>query len=136
MEPLTRTECLRLLASITVGRVVFTECAMPAAYPVNFLALEDGIVFRTRSGGILDRAVRNSVVGFEADAYDDQLRAVGWSVLVVGPAVEVTDVDARNLLDLSGPWPWASGDRDLLLKIGYGRVTGRRVGDLWQAAPA
>jgi hypothetical protein len=105
IEPLTRPECLGLLATIPVGRVVFTECAMPAACPVNFIALEDGIVFRTHSGGILDQAVRNSVVGFEADAYDARLRAVGWGVLVVGPAVEVTDVDARKLLDLSGPGP-------------------------------
>jgi hypothetical protein len=110
--------------------VVFTEAAMPAAYPVNFVALADGIVFRTRAGGGLDSAVRGTVVGFEADAYDEELRT-GWSVLVVGPAEEVADPDVHGLFPRGEPW--AGGDRDRLVRIRYGRVTGRRVGDVLPA---
>lgn len=31
-----RAECLSLLRTVPVGRIVFTECALPAIQPVNF----------------------------------------------------------------------------------------------------
>lgn len=125
-EPLSVEECLRLLATVPVGRVVFTQHALPAAYPVNFTTLPDGVAFRTRAGGGLDLAVRGSVVGFQADAYDPDRRS-GWSVLVVGHAEEVTDPEVvRSVEHAAGP-SWAGGRRERLLKVRHERVTGRRV---------
>ncbi len=124
--PLSTEECVRLLGTVPVGRVVFTEHALPAARPVNFTALADGIAFRTRAGGTLDLAVRGSVVGFQADAYDPQ-QHTGWSVLVVGHAEEVTDPETRRAV-AHAVRPWAGGQRDRMLKVRFDRVTGRRVG--------
>ncbi|MGQ0483589.1 MAG: pyridoxamine 5'-phosphate oxidase family protein [Pseudonocardia sp.] len=127
LEPLELGECLRLLGTAPVGRVVFTQDALPAAQPVNFTPTADGIVFRTRAGGGLDLAVCGAVVGFEADAYDAELGG-GWSVLVVGRAEEVTDPVERRELETAVPPPWAGGRRERLLRVPYDRVTGRRAG--------
>jgi hypothetical protein len=127
LEVLTVGECLRLLAQEPVGRVVFTDAALPAALPVNFVLVEDGVVFRTQAGGALDRAVRGAVVAFEADSYDARQRT-GWTVLVVGRAEEVTDPSLRRAVDDRGLRPWATGHRGRMIKIRSDRVTGRRVG--------
>jgi len=124
--PLSTDECLRLLSTVPVGRVVFTEHALPAAQPVNFTALPDGVAFRTRAGGTLDLAVRGSVVGFQADAYDPE-RCAGWSVLVIGHAEEVSDPEARRAVHHTVQ-PWAGGQRERILKVRFERITGRQVG--------
>ena len=42
LEILDREDCLGLLASVPLGRVVFTDRALPAIQPVNFVL--DGLV--------------------------------------------------------------------------------------------
>ncbi|MEU6806599.1 pyridoxamine 5'-phosphate oxidase family protein, partial [Streptomyces neyagawaensis] len=45
---LDRQECLRLLAKVPVGRVVYTRRALPAVLPVNFaLDSDDAVVHST-----------------------------------------------------------------------------------------
>ena len=124
--PLTldRAECDRLLATGTVGRVAFTDSALPQIIPVNFAMDGHSIVFRTTATGQLAAACRDAVVAFEVDDVDDQLQT-GWSVLVVGDATAITDeseiVRARQL-----PFaPWAGGERDHYVRITPGIVTGR-----------
>lgn len=87
---LTRADCLRLIGASAVGRVVFTEAAMPAVQPVGFVLDGEDAVFRVLDGGPLDAATRGVVVGFQVDSIDSDTRA-GWSVLGVGRAYEVTD---------------------------------------------
>ena len=36
LEELSRAECLRLLATATIGRISYTRQALPAMEPVNF----------------------------------------------------------------------------------------------------
>ena len=64
-----REECLALLAEGVVGRMVYTEGAMPAAHPVTYCLDGDEVVFRTGDGSKLAAAARHHVVGFEIDAY-------------------------------------------------------------------
>jgi uncharacterized protein len=62
LEELSRAECLRLLATVPIGRLSYTRQALPAVEPVNF-ALDDGaIVIRTDTGGKLAAASRGAVV--------------------------------------------------------------------------
>jgi len=74
-EALDRGECLRLLGSVSIGRIIFTEHALPAAEPVNFALLGDAVVFRTAAGSRLAAAARNAVVAFEADEFHPATRA-------------------------------------------------------------
>src|SRR5207248_182284 len=91
-EALDRGECLRLLGSVSIGRIIFTEHALPAAEPVNFALLGDAVVFRTAAGSRLAAAARNAVVAFEADEFHPATNT-GWSVLVVGGRMELVGLE-------------------------------------------
>src|SRR2546423_3808873 len=80
---LERAECLRLLVEQCVGRVVFTDGALPGARPVNYMLDGEEVVFRTGTDGRLAKVTRDKVVGFEVDSIDAWART-GWSVLGVG----------------------------------------------------
>ena len=53
LEQLSRDECLRLMASVSVGRIVYTRRALPAVELVNFALDHGDIIIRTDSGGKL-----------------------------------------------------------------------------------
>ncbi len=89
LEVLSRPQCLELLDRSVVGRVVFTEAALPAALPVNFALLDGDIVFRTATGSKLAAALAKAVVAFQADDIDPAFET-GWSVLVQGWATLLT----------------------------------------------
>ncbi len=127
LEELSRTECLRLLATVTIGRICFTRQALPAVEPVNFV-LDDGtIAFGTDADGRLAAAVRHAVVAFQADALDPVLRS-GWSVAVVGRCEEVTDAGGITRLDKLGLDSWAPGAGSHFIRIVPAIVTGSRFG--------
>ena len=124
---LSRTECLSLLASVPIGRVVFTQRALPAILPMSFLLDCGHVVLRTGEGTVLLAARTRSVMAFEADAYD-AAGGSGWSVTVTGRAIEVTDgVELDRLRELPLA-PYARGSRDHYVLIPVELVDGRRVG--------
>ena len=126
LETLDRKRSLELLQTVQVGRLVFTEQALPAVQPVNFRLWRDDVVIRVAGGWKLAAAARNVVVAFEADELDSELRT-GWSVTVVGHAQLITDVD--DLVEVSGVFlqPWVDGRRDYFVRIRTEKVTGRRL---------
>lgn len=126
LEVLDREQCLDLLDTVRVGRLVFTEDALPAVQPVNFRLHRGDVVIRVAGGAKLTAATGNAVVAFEADELDPDLRA-GWSVTVVGHADLITDV--TELVELSGTFlqPWVDGRRDHFVRIRTEKVTGRRL---------
>jgi nitroimidazol reductase NimA-like FMN-containing flavoprotein (pyridoxamine 5'-phosphate oxidase superfamily) len=128
LEELNRRQCLDLLAGPRVGRLVFTEDALPAVQPVNYRVWCDDVVIRVAGGAKLAAATQNQVVAFEADEVDPDLRT-GWSVTVVGHAEPITDVDA--LVELAGTFlqPWVEGRRDHFVRIRTEKMTGRRFRD-------
>jgi uncharacterized protein len=126
LAELPRTECLRLLATVAIGRISYTRQALPAVEPVNF-ALDDGtIVIRTDSGGKLAAATRRAVVAFQADHLDLVLRS-GWSVTVIGRCEEVTDAGETARLESLGLESWAPGAKNHFLRIEAAIVTGRKL---------
>ena len=70
LTQLSRDECLRLMASVPVGRIIYTRRALPAVELVNFALDHDDIVIRTDRGGKLAAAACGAVVAFEADSLD------------------------------------------------------------------
>jgi nitroimidazol reductase NimA-like FMN-containing flavoprotein (pyridoxamine 5'-phosphate oxidase superfamily) len=118
--------CLGLLARATVGRVVFTDGAMPAAQPVNYALRGGQIIFRTHSGAKLAAATRRAVVGFEVDEIDPATRT-GWSVLGIGEAFEIHDRDRLAELAATIEDPWAPGQDTHTIAIPLSRLTGRRI---------
>jgi nitroimidazol reductase NimA-like FMN-containing flavoprotein (pyridoxamine 5'-phosphate oxidase superfamily) len=107
IEQLDEVGCRRLLGSARVGRLSFTDGALPAILPVAF-AVHDGSVFiPARRNTFLLSAVRGAVVALGVDSYRDAVGA-GWSVTAVGPARAVrhpdavAEVDALDLLPADG----------------------------------
>ena len=121
-------ECRALLASHRFGRVAFAHDFVPLILPVNYVYEHPFVVVRTGEGAKLDD-IPLSVVAFEIDGAEMN-GAWGWSVVVEGPALDITtstddvDVALRRLPIL----PWAPGARHHWLKIVAGAVTGRRFG--------
>ncbi|WP_433237927.1 pyridoxamine 5'-phosphate oxidase family protein [Streptosporangium sp. CA-135522] len=126
LQVLTRDECLDLLSAAPIGRIVFTDRALPAVQPVNFYLNGQAIVIRTAIGSKLAAATRRAVVAFEADEFDPELRT-GWSVTAVGQAREVTDpaeIDRLATLPLT---TWAPGSRDHYIVVNAEQISGRRI---------
>ncbi len=102
---LSRSECLALLATAGVGRIVYTEHALPAVRPVPFALDREEVVFPAADR--LAAAVEHTVVGFQADEIDDA-DGTGWSVYGLGEAYEVVDPD--RLVGLASCCPAAAGE--------------------------
>lgn len=126
MRILDRQECISLLRRVPVGRIVFTEQALPAIRPVNFLLHEDTVVIRCGEGGKLAVAAEGAIVAFEVDEFD-ATGHIGWSVVVIGQAEIVTDPDAIAALADLPLDPWAPGRRCQYIRIPLARLTGRRI---------
>ena len=128
---LSHSECLDLLRSGVVGRVAVVTPDGPRIQPVNYAVHGDSVVFRTTAYSELGTYGRDAELAFEIDQLDYETH-LGWSVVAVGMAHVVEDAD--ELMDIRESWdprPWASGSRNLYLKIAWRKLTGRRLGGDW-----
>ena len=126
LELLTEYEALALLRTGEIGRVGVTVGALPAIFPVNYRVIDGAVVFRTSPGSKLNAAASGSVVAFEVDDHDPESRT-GWSVLVVGRAAVVHDVDVTFKILDAGLEPYAGGTRTDIVRIEPMFVSGRRI---------
>jgi nitroimidazol reductase NimA-like FMN-containing flavoprotein (pyridoxamine 5'-phosphate oxidase superfamily) len=125
LEVLDKRASIELLRTVSVGRVLVTVGALPAAFPVNFALMGDDIVFCTGVGTKLDAAIRDTVVGFEVDEFDVAGHS-GWSVLVTGHAREIADPLDEGVTRLAlRSWLPAAPER--YVRISSQLVTGRRL---------
>lgn len=127
LEWIHREECLRLLASNEVGRIVVVEGGGPLIFPVNYALDGENILFRTDDGAKLQRGPGRTAC-FEVDEID-RATHTGWSVVVVGRLDEVTPMDGPDYtraMDLAAE-SWAGGPKDHLLRLVSSRITGRRI---------
>ncbi|KUN88557.1 pyridoxamine 5'-phosphate oxidase [Streptomyces bungoensis] len=126
---LDRQECLRRMAKVQVGRVVYTRRALPAVLPVNFsLDTDSSVLLRTSARSDLVRAIDGVVVAFEADDFDPASRS-GWSVVVTGRANLVTDPAEHERLSRTGPRSWVLPGDGVFLRIEAELVTGRELAE-------
>jgi nitroimidazol reductase NimA-like FMN-containing flavoprotein (pyridoxamine 5'-phosphate oxidase superfamily) len=138
LEVLGPDECVRLLASHRVGRIAFAHGSWPLVLPVNYVYDEPNVIIRTGPGAILTSAPLTSVA-FEIDE-SDPAGTWGWSVVVQGPAFDISDAgDSYSAqLRLAPVEPFAPGERHHWLKITAMNLSGRRFGPVRsaRAAPA
>ena len=119
MRPLTRGQAMRLLRSVSMGRIAFTYRAMPAIRPVNHMVDEAGrIVIRSHEGASIVTAAdakRGTVVSYEADQIDTEARA-GWTVVVTGLA-RIVDEPGQAAAYRRQLHPWVTGQIDYIISI-------------------
>jgi hypothetical protein len=126
LEELDREQCLALLRQVPVGRLVFTERALPAVQPADFRWWRGDVVIRIAHPAVLAAASGNRIVAFETDDLGADLHC-GWTVTVVGHAQVITEVP--DLVELSKIFsrPWIGGRRDYFVRVRTEKVTGRRL---------
>ncbi|GIH21467.1 pyridoxamine 5'-phosphate oxidase family protein [Rugosimonospora africana] len=120
---LDRAEALRLLGSVQLGRVVFTQGALPVIRPINHVLDHNAIIIGTHLGAAIATAAHSGiVVAYEADDLDPATHQ-GWSVTVTGLAQPVTDPHdlARYQQHLH---PWIDRPMDQAIRISADLVTG------------
>jgi hypothetical protein len=127
LRPLDDAECRRLLGTATVGRISFTEGALPAIAPVPFALHDEQVLIPARRDSPMVRAVTGAVVAFGVDSFDPRTET-GWSVTVVGPSRLLGDPGALGaaLSGASLPGPWTSPDR-CLITVQVGLLRGWRA---------
>lgn len=117
LESLPRAESLRLLSTVSLGRLVFTHLALPAIRPVNHAVAGDQVIIRAYLGTAISAAIRDgagTVVAYEADVIDPDTH-LGWSVIIVGRATRLTDpAEAARYRELLRPWV-ADGADDIIV---------------------
>jgi nitroimidazol reductase NimA-like FMN-containing flavoprotein (pyridoxamine 5'-phosphate oxidase superfamily) len=126
LEVLGEAECRGLLTTAPIGRLAYTEGALPAIQPVHFVVVEDQIIIPTGVGSKVAAASRGAVVAFEVDDYDAGTRT-GWNVTVIGPSRVVGHPDEVRALDRLGMRAWAPPDHPCYVAVQMAIVRGRRL---------
>jgi nitroimidazol reductase NimA-like FMN-containing flavoprotein (pyridoxamine 5'-phosphate oxidase superfamily) len=125
LNPMPPDECLQLLREHNLGRLAVVVDDQPLVFPVNYALAGRQIVFRTDPGTKLHAADGNRVA-FEIDGADP-LYHDGWSVLVVGVALEERDPLRKRELAKLPLAPWIAGPKAHWMTISGGAITGRRL---------
>ena len=126
---LGRAQCLELLGSARIVRVVLSIKCIPVALPVNASLLDEDVIFSTDSGSKLTAAVEGQVVTVEADDVN-LLYRTGWSVLATGRAQLVTE-PAEIEWASSVLQAWAPGPHPFLVRVPSTMISGRSL--MWDA---
>ena len=123
-EILDARECLRVLGSVPVGRLVFTHGGLPVIRLVNFLVDTDTIVFASDDSEWVRSAHRGDVVAFEVDDFDSS-RRLGWTVTSIGHLSVVPAAEAADLERIAPSWVGLRGRP--LFRLGVESLSGRRA---------
>lgn len=129
---LSRRECELLLRAGVAGRVAVSTPTGPHILPINYVVVEDSIVFRTSPYSLLGTYARDNLLAFEIDGFEPD-RSRGWSVQVRGRAEQVSREEIERLRRTKQPDPWAGGSRSVYLRLRWSEVSGRQVGPNWDA---
>lgn len=125
LNPLQREQSIELMQTASVGRLIFTEQALPAVQLVDFRWWRGDVVIRITDAALLSAVSRNHVVAFEADELGADLDH-GWSVTVVGHCRVITEVPDLMALAAMFPRPSTGGRHDYFVRVRAEKVSGRR----------
>lgn len=125
---LRQRECWALLRTPEVGRLCYTESAMPVIRAVPFVVDGASVVVALRpSAARPDVFVDATIVAFEAGEWPYGQRA-GWSVHFVGKAQAVPAHEVADIVDL-GLTPWIDGEPALYVRVRTEVLVGIQVGE-------
>ncbi|MGO9341549.1 MAG: pyridoxamine 5'-phosphate oxidase family protein [Acidimicrobiales bacterium] len=122
---LSRKECVEMLGTVGIARVILSVGCIPFAVPANIAVRDAEVVFAADGGSKLTPSVYGQVVSVEADDID-LVSHKGWSVLVTGIAQAVT---AASEIDWAAPLlrAWVSEPHPMLVRVPLTLVSGRRL---------
>ena len=121
-------EAMSLLAGASLGRIVFTDQAMPTVRPVSHIVEAGDLIVRNDHDiAIIARSApgQRTVVAYQADDIDP-ITHLGWSVVVTGTARLICDpVDIARYERVLRPWAAAGAGQ--FIRVHARIVTGYRL---------
>jgi hypothetical protein len=126
LDVLDMAECRRLIATSAIGRIAFSEAAMPSIQPASFAVSGDDVVIPTGRGSKMAAGSRGAVVAFEIDDYD-LIERTGWNVTIIGPTRLISVPSQVTALDALGVLPWAPATTHCYVALRMALVRGRRI---------
>ena len=132
VERLDEPECMKLLSTAKIGRLVYNSRYGPVALPSEYKIQEESIVFRTYRTTFTEEDLRTGIayaeykVAFEVDQTDPEAR-LGWVVLVQGAAHHIdTEAERAAVADL-GLESWVEGEPEHFIRIHPSQISGQRL---------
>jgi len=132
LDRLDEAECLRLISPGGIGRIVYMGRYGLTVLPVNYKLHQGSILFRTGQDSPTGEDLQTGIahaeyqVAFEIDDINPAAHE-GWSVLIHGPAHQMTTDTERALVEELGVEPWGPGPKGLAIRITPDRIAGRRL---------
>ncbi|WP_270888144.1 pyridoxamine 5'-phosphate oxidase family protein [Pedococcus sp. 5OH_020] len=129
LRVLSIDECLERLDRTAVGRIAFVLDGEVTVLPVVHTRDGVDVCFRTTGSSKVGAAVDHDRVAYQVDGFDARTRT-GWSVLVQGTAVLVTqEADVRRL-DLGSARSWVPQHEHgyQWIRVRTASITGRALG--------
>ena len=123
-ERLSHQDCLALLASGGLGRLAFSERALPAIAAVQFAVDGETLVLRVEAGAEWAATQRHAIVAFQTD-HGDPFEADSWTVTAVGRLVPISASADTNKLSAPRAWRSPSPD-DTFLRLDVQVLEGTR----------
>lgn len=123
---LDERECRRLLRTQPIGRLAFTEHALPVIVPAHFLVRGPEIILSGPADGRLDCARKEAIVAFGVDAYD-ATTGQGWWVCTLGRSRLISDTSQIRELDELAFTPWAHDPDRAYMAIAIDALRGKRL---------
>lgn len=115
-------QCWKLLEHTRHGRLGLRVNDELDLFPVNFVARDQKIYFRTAPGSKLAELTINPKAIVQADGI---LSDQGWSVLARGTARVLENEDEIEFAEGLGIQPWIPTYKDFYVEVDVSRVTGR-----------
>lgn len=126
LEMLSEPEALALLATVPLGRMVYSDRALPFVAPVSFILDGPDIVIRTGRRSNLATHGPGNIVAFQVDDIAVSTGS-GWTVVVTGRLQLVHDAIEIARLGTLKLQSWAPAASDRYLQLRPELITGQRI---------
>ena len=132
VERLDEPECMELLSTAKIGRLVYNSRYGPVALPSEYKIQEESIVFRTYRTTFTEEDLRTGIayaeykVAVEVDQSDPETR-LGWVVLVQGAAHHIDTEAERAEIAHLGLESWVEGEPEHFIRVNLSQISGQRI---------
>jgi nitroimidazol reductase NimA-like FMN-containing flavoprotein (pyridoxamine 5'-phosphate oxidase superfamily) len=132
VERLDEPECMELLSTARIGRLVYNSRYGLVAVPSEYKIHEGSIVFRTYQTIFTEEDLRTGIayaeykVAMEVDQTDPDAR-VGWVVVVQGAAHHIDTEAERAAIAHLGLESWVEGEPEHFIRVIPSEIGGQRI---------
>jgi len=125
-------ECMELLASTRLGRLIYSSRYGPTALPVTYTIDDGSVVMGTWDPVLFDEDLRTGIeqaeyqVAVQVDHIDVEARE-GWFLLLRGAAHHLdTEAEYESFVD-AGLEPWIEGIAAHFIRVNPTSIRGNRI---------